>query len=498
MMAKNISIKWRLFSYFSLFSVVTLLLLWIFQVVFLDGFYKFFKTVETGFAADNCAQMAFDEELEEYVESLAFENQLCILVLDEEGEIVASADTMPGCCIHKLTEQELRKLYEEAAQNNGKYTRQLYDNQEDKWIQKTLSQKNAKYPAKRNETFFSEDNWLEPRFNGDRESLVVGRIASSREGEERFILLNAVITPVSAVTNTLKIQLLTVTLIMLLLSFLIALAVTKTISRPIMKINSSAKELVSGNYKPYEGRMAYREVSELDKTLNEVSGELKVTENLRKEFLSNISHDLRTPLTMIKGYSEMIRDIPGENTPENLQIIIDEVSRLNDLVNDLFALSKLQSGNDKLKLSPCCLTDLIEDIVTRYIKMQPGLKLEFHFSQKVMVSADPARISQVLYNLIDNAFQYGGKDKKVRILQTVSDGIVKVEVCDEGQGIPPEEISRIWDRYYRLAKNHTRTGGTGLGLSIVSEILKLHQADYGVESQPGEGSTFWFSLKILS
>lgn len=166
-----------------------------------------------------------------------------------------------------------------------------------------------------------------------------------------MLMLNSTITPVNTTVDTLRVQLLCLTVIMLLLSIFLALFMSKKISKPIIKINNSAKQLALGNYDiSFEGK-GYLEVSELNETLNYAAKELSKTEKLRQELIANISHDLRTPLTLITGYAEVMRDLPGENSPENVQVIIDEAKRLSSLVNDVLDISKLQSGAQALTIT---------------------------------------------------------------------------------------------------------------------------------------------------
>ncbi len=202
---------------------------------------------------------------------------------------------------------------------------------------------------------------------------------------------------------------------------------------------------------------------------------------------------------MITAYSEVMRDLPGENTPENVQVIIDETKRLTVLVNDLLDMSKIQAGVTVLETKEYDLTDSIQATTDRYAKLlEPyGYVIEFQYEEHIIVEADEFKIYQVIYNLISNAVNYTGADKKVLIRQSVKSGSVRIEVADSGAGIPESELKNVWERYYKADKNHKRAVmGSGLGLSIVQNILKLHHAEYGVESREGLGSTFWFELKI--
>jgi signal transduction histidine kinase len=236
-------------------------------------------------------------------------------------------------------------------------------------------------------------------------------------------------------------------------------------------------------------------------TLEYASRELAKTDNLQKELISNISHDLRTPLTMIKGYSEVMRDIPGENTPENIQVIIDETTRLSELVNDMLDLSRIQSGTRKPEYECFSITDTVKDTLTRYEKLikQDGYNIEFISDGEAMVIADRGMILQVIYNLINNAINYTGDDKRVTVKQTITEEAVVISVSDTGEGITEKDLEQIWGRYYRVDKMHRRaTIGTGLGLSIVKQILEIHNTSFGVDSEKGKGSTFWFELSLAS
>ena len=262
------------------------------------------------------------------------------------------------------------------------------------------------------------------------------------------------------------------------------------------EINNSAKALAEGDYAIRFGEQGAREVRELSRTLNYAAGELSKVEGLRRDLLANVSHDLRTPLTMIKGYSEVMRDLPGENTPENVQIIIDEAQRLTDLVNDLLDLSKLEAGVLPLEKARFNLTESIRQILHRYDKLA-DYRFPFHGEEDVWVEADELKISQVVYNLVNNAITYSGEDKTITLTQQVEQGKVRISVTDTGEGIPQEKLKDIWERYYKVDKEHKRAQmGSGLGLSIVRNILEMHGGQYGVTSQLGKGSIFWFELPL--
>ena len=219
-------------------------------------------------------------------------------------------------------------------------------------------------------------------------------------------------------------------------------------------------------------------------------------DKLKNELIANISHDLRTPLTMITGYAEAMRDLPGENTPENVQVIVDEANRLSTLVNDLLDISKIQSGVISLDIKEFSITELINGILTRYNKLiaQENYNITFEHGESTVVKGDEIKISQVMYNLINNAITYTGEDKKVVVRQIVEADKVRIEVENPGDKIPEDMLPLIWDRYYKANKEHKRAVvGTGLGLSIVKGILEAHKFSYGVSSQENK-TVFWFDI----
>jgi len=204
---------------------------------------------------------------------------------------------------------------------------------------------------------------------------------------------------------------------------------------------------------------------------------------------------------LISGYSEMIRDLPGENKPENMQVIIDESRRLISLVNDLLDLSQLDSGIIPMNFAVFDLTLEVKNIMHRFSRLceQEGYSIRFEPELSAMVFADPERIVQVVYNFLINALTHTGADKLVVLRQTIMESHVLLEVIDSGEGIAKEDLKDIWERYHKADKVHKRSEvGTGLGLYIIKSILDQHErVDYGVDSEPGRGSTFWFSLPLV-
>ena len=200
---------------------------------------------------------------------------------------------------------------------------------------------------------------------------------------------------------------------------------------------------------------------------------------------------------MIQGYAETMRDLPGEMNPENMQVIIDETNRLSSLVNEVLDFSRLRTGTLELNVSVFDLTDAVGSICERVHAMTAaeGYIILRETEGVCLVEADRSRIEQVVYNLLGNALTYTGADRTVRVAETRHGDRVRISVSDSGKGIDASELPHIWDRYFRARESHKRAViGSGLGLNICRGILEMHHAPYGVESETGKGSTFWFEL----
>jgi signal transduction histidine kinase len=481
---KNTSIKFKIFIYLTGFCAVLLVLLWLFQVVFLDDFYKTIKISEVENSARYIEKNLDNPSLYEDIKNLSASQDISIELLSSSGVIEYSTYTSRDSAIQRMSFQEKTDLIEQTVSNNGELL--LFYNPASFSPDGGFDQ----------DKFFPKDRVPD---RGVFETIIFSKIITDKNGSSYFVIINTLIGPVDATVNTLRVQLYYITGFMIFFSLLLSFIIAKKVSNPIEKINNSAKVLSRGNYNVSFDGSGYKEIRELSDTLNYASKELSKVEGLRKELIANVSHDLRTPLTLIGGYAEAMRDLPDENTSENAQIIIDETNRLTTLVNDMLDISKLQSNMQVLNISLFNLTDSLKKSISNMCELlkKDGYTIDFVFNEDVIIEGDESRISQAFYNLLINAVNYSGADKKIKISQILKKDSVKIEVSDTGEGIPEKDLPYIWDRYYKSDKNHKRAlTGTGLGLSIVKSIIYMHNGSYGVESKEGDGSTFWFELKI--
>lgn len=318
-------------------------------------------------------------------------------------------------------------------------------------------------------------------------------------GQYLNLTFYAIISPVNATVSTLHLQLYLITAIMIIFALIISIIISKKISTPIEQLNDSAKKLSTGDYSTEFVGAGFVEIEELSNTLNKTADELSKVDKLQKEIIANVSHDLRTPLALIYSNAELIHDFPEDDINIHSQTIMDETLRLTTLVNDILDISNNNKQNLNLELVQYNLTQDLDITVKRVQNLvrNDGFTINFTYDEEVMVKADQSKITQVFYNLLINAINYSTDELVINVKQTVVDHKVRVEIQDFGEGIAEKDIPYIYDRYYKVDKNHVRPiTGSGLGLSIVKSILELHQATFGVDSEINVGSTFFFELNI--
>lgn len=314
-----------------------------------------------------------------------------------------------------------------------------------------------------------------------------------------YLVINTTLEPVESYINFIMNQYLYVALFVILAALIVAFFLAKRISSPIVKMKNEANKLAQGDYDVKFESNSFSEINELANTLDDATDKLSKINDLRKDLVANVSHDIKTPLTIIQTYAEMIQDISGddpEKRNEHLDVILKETEYLNKLVTDMSELSKLQSGNieitrDNFDLKEC--TNKVIELLKQLID-EKKIKLVTNMDDCV-IYADEIKMSQVIYNFISNAIKHSNDNGKIIVNILDSEDSVRLEVIDNGEGISEESLPYIWDRYYKVDKNFNRSvNSTGLGLAIAKAILEAHKAKYGVESKLNKGSKFYFEL----
>ena len=456
-MMKN-KLATKIFIYLAIFSLFILIFLFFFQVIFINSFYEWTKTRTIKDLSKNILITENATSLYDKLDKVSYKENVCIELTSSNGDNLYS--TYSSNC--KLRNKAIKRNFINSNKKTKTYN--LINN-------------------------FTKEKSI---------------IAATKLSNNLYIFISTSLIPLDSTINIIEQQLIIVSIVVLIFSIIVAYFISKRLSNPIIKISKAAKLIAKGKLKTkFETTSDIKELIELTNSLNDMKNELSKTEELQKDLMANVSHDLKTPLTMIKAYAELILDIninDKEKCKNNLSIIIEEVNRLNNLVNDILTLTKVENELDKLDISEFDLVKLIEKIVKQHniYVIKDGYSIDFIHNniKRLIIKADKKKIEQVIYNLLNNALNYTGDDKKV-IIKIIEDNFnYSVMVIDSGKGINKKEIEYIFDRYYRSKKNHKRyVYGTGLGLSIVKNILLLHNYDYGVKSTKNKGTTFYFKIK---
>lgn len=434
------------------------MLFYLFQILYTNYYYEKHKI-------DQVNDISYKLEdninkLDKYFERISLENDVCIQYINGNVNILYN-ENVKGCLLESSS-------------------------------QKILSLMDSMYNSKNDTTFYKITN---PLYN--TKSFLFG----TRLSNGGYVFINSQLESLDNTTKILSGQLIYLLLIVIFLSVLIAFFVSNAITKPIIEITKKAKKMGSGDLHVEFKRSNISEIDELSDALEYAQNEMVRTDDYRRDLMANVGHDLKTPLTLIKSYAEMVRDITykdDEKRTEHLNVIINESDRLNNLVNDIIDLSKLEANADELNITEYDLVAEIKEIIGKFQILELTENYNFVYSgpETATVKADRKKIDQVIYNLINNAVNYTGEDMTVYInVKSVRNGY-QVEVIDTGQGIDEETLKHVWSRYYKTEKKHRRNKvGTGLGLSIVKEILEKHNFKYGVKSKVGTGTNFYFIIK---
>lgn len=473
-MKKLTSLKWEIGKYLIIFCILTASIVFLFQIVLLQPMYEAnkIKSIET--VGSFVEKFIEDERLDEFVDYMQSQSDTCIMVYQSSssGGMQGSIGNR-GCMISSITNSERAKF-----------------------VTKAIGSKNHSYLAR--VTNNSSDFGVDGDQGDNFDTIVYTKIVNAADYSS-IIMVSGNITPLNATTETLASQMRYIALFMIVAVAILTLLMYRHIAKPIIGITSNAKQLPQGKYTIDPKTNRYKEAADLNNTLVQAANDIQKADKAKRDLISNVSHDLRTPLTMIGGYGEMMIDLPEEKTDENIQVIVDETKRLNALVNDLLDMSRLQDGRIVLHKEVFDISALLKTQLQKYdvYRMQEGYTIESELLDTIYVNADKIRIEQVINNFLNNAVNYGGEAKHIIVREIKKENVVRIEVQDFGEGIDPEDLDNIWDRYYKVDKEHVRVAnGSGIGLNIVKQLLELHGIPYGVKSSKRKGSTFYFEMPI--
>lgn len=291
--------------------------------------------------------------------------------------------------------------------------------------------------------------------------------------------------------------------VVLLVVLLVGLYFSSVITHPINELNNLMQQTARTGFAVRANPRGNDEIAQLGRTFNMMSEKLQNMETMRNDFISNASHELKTPLSAMKILIESLlhqEPLDPVTTKDFLHDINQEIDRLSAIVGDLLTIVRFDSKSEKLQMEPIALDELLFDTLGRLSPVAKRAEIEIApaCDELCFVGGDPIKLQQVIYNLVDNAIKYTPAGGKVEVRLFSKSGHAVLEVADNGIGIPEESLPHVFDRFYRVDKARSRaTGGTGLGLSIVQSVVHLHDGDIEVESKEGEGTTFRVVLPLV-
>ena len=458
-----------------MFALSILLVLLLMQLMLLEPMYK--NTLKRDIMSLNSkiyditvSEMG-NEEKDAAINNLTASSNACVLIYNRETTSATAFDALGdnGCAIYvdKMVNQEIIDEINASSQDSYYREGRIYD-------------------------LLTSDIMIygEKKVINDGEYLIISNIA---------------LQSMNSIIRTTQNELFIIAIILFVLSLVISFFFSRIISRPILSIKNEAVKLTKGDYNVNFVKGEINELDDLSETLDLAARELQNIDETRKELMANVSHDLKTPLTMIKAYAEMIKDISGSNKKkrnEHLDIIISETDKLNHLVSDMLDLSRLQAGAGKLNILPFDMSANIYSAVERFntVAEKEGVTVQVDCEPELVALGDESRINEVIYNFVSNALKHYGDDKLIIIKAYLKDKeSIRVEVIDHGPGIDESILPNIWERYFKNDRKYQRSqSGTGLGLAINKAILEDHGAIYGVETEVNKGSMFYFELKAAN
>ncbi|MEK7017416.1 MULTISPECIES: sensor histidine kinase [Bacillus] len=350
-----------------------------------------------------------------------------------------------------------------------------------------------------------------------KNSVFVKPIMENGEIKE-YAFVIASLQPVNEAMLVLKDYYVYALIIVFLVIILLSFYYSKIIVKPLIKINRVTKKMANFDFSEKLPVTADDEIGGLSSSINTLSVNLKdridrlnvantklqqdiererQLEKTRKEFISGVSHELKTPLSVIRSFAEGIQDGVSKDTTYYTNVILEETDNMNRLIVEMLELAKLESGTYKLEMSTFSIGELIQQVYTKLLfsMEEKHLQVDIHSDSSLFVKANRSRIEQVVVNLLSNAIRYTPDGEKIHVSVVETEDTVKIEIENTGNPIPEESLEKIWDRFYRLDASRSRhTGGTGLGLSIVKNILDLHRAEYGVYNTTNS-VVFYFNLQ---
>ena len=531
------SFGFKLWIYFIIFTALIFTVLWLMQTVFLQNFYDRMLINNTRSAAEKIAENGTREDINDIIDEMTHDNSILVFVTDTDGNVLYSSDEFKG--IHsKLRPDDKNSPASKNEQNpedskpEGSRPEGSRPSEKKPYIQKPESE--ARYSSsERRGTYDSlpgiYDTFLVKLKNSEKEYdecytdglyIYCAYIDYYGENEKAVLYVSTTIDTISPSVSIIRDQLLWVTALSIAVAFVLSWFIARRFSKPVDRLSEKAKKIGEKEYNSDFKKGFCMELDELSDTLDKTNDKLNRWGDFQMEVLANVSHDLRTPVTMIKGYAEMIRDISWEDEKqcsEDIAVIIKEANRLTALVNEILEYSELRtlgtSGSDNTQAdSPAALekrlasAEMIKTDLSKTVRKTADrfetlyrpedIIVEKNIEENIFVTGCASRLERALYNLMDNAFRHTDESRKISVTLRSEHKHAIIEIGDHGKGIDDSELEHIWERYYtsRMRNGH---GASGLGLAIVKQITELHGGECSVVTEKDKGSTFIIRIPLL-
>lgn len=498
---KLAKLQYNLWYYFILFTVIFVAFIWVVQILLFSGFYqqKKYNTLK-----DTGQKLSDALNTDEEVTDALIGRWLNLAINANETGIVTyiayvadgklNIETIYSGYVNKDSVPD-SSVDSSGTPSNSSSQNPSYDfaKTEEELVNDLINKLNRS-----SATYLCDK--IEPDNTGENSYFVYVTRVKNRN-VDGYLVLKSSQGSLAETVSVMQLQLIIITGCVVVVSFFLSLYMSKKLARPIVEMSKTAKSWAEGNENATFKGESYEEVAELADALNFAKEGIARTGGLQRDLLANVSHDLKTPLTMIKAYAEMIRDLSGdikEKRDAHTQVIIDETDRLTMLVNDILDLSKLQSNVNVPVLTSVNLSELCEKVLYRFhdFAENSGYTIISDIDKDLYSLIDEKKIEQVFYNLIGNSINYTGNDKTVKVTLKREGDKILFQTMDSGKGISEDKIETVWNKYYRFSETHQRpVKGTGLGLSIVKTILVAHGLRFGVISEKGVGSNFFVEFK---
>ena len=464
-MNRKMKFRTKLCLYFLLFTLIIFGVLWLLQTVFLQKFYNNMLINHTKSAVGEMESAGISDGNFEIIDNIARENSLLVYITDKKGNIIYSADE------YKSNNFDNENPYLKGEKLN--YQESIYRNLPENYTDFLKALENGNGVTEyQTETHYIYGKYLK---------------------NETVLYISTTLDAVGSTANIIKIQLLWVSVLSVITAVIIARFISGKFAKPIFILSEQANKLGSKSFSGEFEKGFCMEIDELENVLADTNEKLVQAKTYQQELLANVSHDLRTPLTMIRGYAESIKDF-GDDEKQRISdsdIIIRETDRLTALVNEILEYSELQGNGERTNFAEVNFSSLVKKVIKQFeplFQMQGGM-IESILTENLFINGNSRQLERVIYNLLDNAIRHTGESKKITVILKKENENILLSVRDYGDGIPQEEIPHIWERYYTY-RQRNKQGVSGLGLAIVKQIVDLHGGFCKVESKIGEGSLF--------